>query len=105
MGTTRLIYLALLSAAPCAGLAEPTQAQGGWRQWEIRLRDGRRLQANPLGAPDNAHLSLSVGGYDRGDGRIARSVVHVVAALPLPDSLPAAPAVASCEDAIVRRDG
>ena len=105
MRSANLISLAVLSAALCAGLASASPAQGGWRQWEIRLRDGRRLQANPLGAPDDAHLSLSVGGYDSRDGRIARSVVHVVAALPLPDSLPAAPAVASCEDAIVRRDG
>jgi hypothetical protein len=105
MRSANLISLAVLSAALCAGLAEASRAQGGWRQWEIRLRDGRRLQANPLGAPDDAHLSLSVGGYDSRDGRIARSVVHVVAALPLPDSLPAAPVVASCEDAIVRRDG
>ena len=68
------------------------------------MHDGRRLEANPLGAPDDAHLSLSVGAYD-GRGRLARSLVHIVAALPLPDSLHAAPAVASCEDAIVRRDG
>src|SRR5688500_2721486 len=105
MRSANLISLSVLSAALCAGLASASPAQGGWRQWEIRLRDGRRLPANPLGAPDDAHLSLSVGGYDRRDGRIARSVVHVVAALPLPDSLPAAPVVASCEDAIVRRDG
>lgn len=105
MRTTRLISLALLIVALCAGLAEPSSAQGGWRQWEIRLRDGKRLEANPLGAPDNSHLSLSVGGYDRRDGRIARSGVHVVAALPLTDSLPVPPAAGSCDDAIVRRDG
>ena len=105
MHTMRSISLPLLIAALCAGLAESSSAQGGWRQWEIRLRDGKRLEANPLGAPDNSHLSLSVGGYDRRDGRIARSGVHVVAALPLTDSLPVPPAAASCDDAIVRRDG
>jgi hypothetical protein len=98
------IAVPLLVVALCAGLASASPGQGGWRQWEVRLRDGRRLEANPLGAPDDAHLSLSVGAYE-GRGRLARSLVRVVAALPLPDSLPAAPAVTSCEDAIVRRDG
>ena len=100
----RPIALSLLVVALSGGLASAMPAQGGWRQWEVRLRDGRRLEANPLGAPDDAHLSLSVGAYD-GRGRLARSLVQVVAALPLPDSLREAPAIASCEDAIVRRNG
>jgi hypothetical protein len=104
MRIANLISLSLLSGALCAGLADASLAQGGWRQWEVRLRDGRRLEANPLGAPDDAHLSLSVGAYDGRGGRIARSLVDVVAVLPAPDSLSAAP-VGSCEDAIVRRDG
>jgi len=104
MRIANLISPSLLTAALCAGLASASPAQGGWRQWEVRLRDGRRLEANPLGAPDDAHLSLSVGAYDGRAGRIARSSVDLVAALPVPDSLSAAP-VASCEDAIVRRDG
>jgi hypothetical protein len=105
MRATRLISLSLLSAALCAGLTSPSSAQGGWRQWEVRLRDGRRLEANPLGAPDDAHLSLSVGAYEGTERRIARDLVRVVAALPVPHSLPEAPVVASCEDAIVLRDG
>ena len=105
MRSANLISLSVLSAALCAGLAEASPAQGGWRQWEIRLRDGRRLEANPLGAPDDGHLSFSVAAYEGRERRIARSLVHVIAALPLPDSLPAAPVVALCEDAIVRRDG
>ena len=104
MRVTNLISASLLSAGLSTGVAEASLAQGGWRQWEIRLHDGRRLEANPLGAPDDAHLSLSVGAYDGRGGRIARSLVDVVAALPVPDSLSAAP-VASCEDAIVRRNG
>lgn len=99
------IAFPLLIAVFCAGFAEASPAQGGWRQWEVRLSDGQRLEANPLGAPDEAHLSLSVGAFDGREGRIARSRVHVVAALPLRDSLPVATVVASCEDAIVRRDG
>jgi hypothetical protein len=104
MRIAKLISVSLLSTVLGAGLAEPTLAQGGWRQWEVRLRDGRRLEANPLGAPDDTHLSLSVGAYDRREGRIARSLVDVVAALPPSDSASAAP-VGSCDDAIVRRDG
>jgi hypothetical protein len=104
MCTTRPIAVLLLIAALCAGFAEASLAQGGWRQWEVRLSDGQRLEANPLGAPDDAHLSLSVGAYDGRDRRIARSRVHVIAALPHPDSLPGA-TIVSCEDAIVRRDG
>jgi hypothetical protein len=99
------IAFLLLVAALCAGLASPSPAQGGWRQWEVRLVDGRRLEANPLGAPDDAHLSLSVGAYDGREGRIARRLVGVVTALPVPDSLAETPVTASCEDAIVLRDG
>lgn len=96
---------ALLVAALCAGLPSTSPAQGGWRQWDVRLRDGRQLEANPLGAPDDRHLSLSVSGYEGRELRIARSLVDVVAAQPLAgESLPAVP-VALCEDAIVRRDG
>jgi len=97
----------LLAAAFClAGLASPAQPQGGWRQWEVRLRDGTRLEANPLGAPDDAHFSLSVGAYDKRQYRIARTTVRVVAAKPLPgESLPPVPTAASCDDAIVLRDG
>ena len=107
MLSTKPFALPLLAAAFCAaGLAEAGPAQGGWRQWEVRLRDGTRLEANPLGAPNDGHLSLSVGAYDQREHRIARSLVRVIAAQPLPgDSLPALPAVAPCEDAIVRRDG
>jgi len=106
MRTAHLTTLPLLTAVLCAGLASASPAQGGWRQWEVRLHDGRRLEANPLGAPDGANLSLSVAAYDGRERRLARSLVHVVAARPAAgDSLPNAPLVASCDDAIVRRDG
>jgi hypothetical protein len=105
MHTTKSIALSLLTAALCAGLPSTSPAQGGWRQWDVRLRDGRQLEANPLGAPDDRNLSLSVAGYEGRELRIARTLVDVVAAQPLPgESLPAVP-VALCEDAIVRRDG
>jgi len=106
MRSANLIALPLLTAALCTGLASASPAQGGWRQWDVQLHDGRRLEANPLGAPDDAHLSLSVAGYDGRERRVARKRVHYVAARPTAgDSLPNAPSVASCQDAIVRRDG
>jgi len=104
---TKSVALPLLAAAfCCAGNVQASPMQGGWRQWEVRLRDGRRLEANPLGAPDDGHLSLSVGAYERREHRIARAAVRVVAALPVPgNALPAMPDLALCEDVIVRRDG
>jgi hypothetical protein len=106
MYRTRLITLPLLAAICCAGFAQASPAQGGWRQWELRLRDGRRLEANPLGAPNDGSFSLSAGAYERREQRIARTLVRVVAAQPLRgEVLPALPAATFCEDAIVRRDG
>ena len=35
-----------------AVFAISAQAQGGWRQWEIHMRDGSTLEANPLGMRD-----------------------------------------------------
>ena len=106
LGTNSIALPLLAAAFCCAGQREASPMQGGWRQWEVRLRDGRRLEANPLGAPDDAHLSLSVGAYERREHRIARVAVRAVAALPVPgDSLPAMPDLALCDDVIVRRDG
>jgi len=96
----------LLAAALCAGLASASPAQGGWRQWDLRLRDGRRVEANPLGAPDDAHLSTSVAAYDGRERPLPRSRVRLLAAQATPfDSLPPAPRGETCEDAIIRRDG
>lgn len=106
MRSINSITRSLVTAVLCAGLPSASPAQGGWRQWDVRLHDGRRLEANPLGAPDDRHLSLSVAGYEGRELRISRGLVHVVAAQPLPgESLPAVPPVALCEDAIVLRDG
>ena len=106
MSTARLLTIPLLAAALCAALPAEGAAQGGWRQWDIHLRDGRRLEANPLGAPDDGQLSLSVAGFVEREDQVARARVRVVAAQPAPgDSLPPLPVGAACTDAIVRRDG
>ena len=106
MRSTKRIALPLLIAALCAGLASASPAQGGWRSWDVHLHDGRTLEANPLGAPDDRHLSLSVAVQEGRERRVARKLVHIIAAQPRSgESLPAMPAVAVCEDAIVLRDG
>lgn len=96
------------------GLASSGAAQGGWRQWDIHLRDGRRVEANPLGAPDDDHIAISVGGMVRHDLTFTRSQIDYIAAQVTmgPDreplvgmSLPPKPTGRACEDLIVYRDG
>lgn len=96
----RLLLAAVLlgvAAAPCA-------AQGGWRQWNVLLRDGSRVEANPLGAPDDEHISLSVGAFQGREPSVPRSRVDYVAAMP-GDTLLSPPTDSVREDLIVWRDG
>jgi hypothetical protein len=93
----------LLVAAACAGLASTSAAQGGWRQWDVRLRDGTHVEANPLGAPNDSTIAISVGGYEGHDRTVPRRrVAYLAARAP---SLPPAPARSVCGDAVVRLDG
>src|SRR6185503_11399147 len=55
-------------------------AQGGWRQWDVVLRNGNRLVANPLGAPDTLSFSRSVGGFETKEDVIPRRRVDYLAA-------------------------
>ena len=59
MRMTNLISASLMSAALCAGVAEASLTQGGWRQWEVRLRwrDG----ATTVGRITLAHVRWSEG--------------------------------------------
>ena len=103
------LLAALVALAPSRA-----QAQGGWAQWDILLRDGTRVEANPLGAPDDEHFSISVGGLEGRDVTLLRPLVDYIAAQttvgsrrePIPGAkLPALPAARACEDVLVRRDG
>ena len=105
----RLVALVALVA-----FAPSVRAQGGWAQWDVRLRDGTRVEANPLGAPDSEHFSVSVGGFEGKDVTILRALVDYIAAQttvgsrrePIPGAtLPALPPARACEDVLVRRDG
>jgi hypothetical protein len=100
----------------CVALPLPLAAQGGWRAWDLYLRDGTRLEANPLGAPDNDRLAISVGGMEEQgrDRTIARRRIALIAAPttvgsrrePIPGvTLPPRPTGRSCEDVVVLRDG
>ena len=98
----------------CVALPLPLAAQGGWRAWDLYLRDGSRIEANPLGAPDDAHLAISVGGMEGHDTTIARKRITFIAAQttvgprrePIPGAtLPAKPSGRTCEDIIVFLDG
>jgi hypothetical protein len=104
----------LIAAVIWTTFATAAPAQGGWRQWDIQLRDGKRVVANPLGAPDDGHLSVSVGGFEGHDSTIARSRIDYIAAQPtvgpsrepVSDTAhPPLPNRRSCNDVIVRRDG
>ena len=106
------VRLAVLAAL--AAIAPSARAQGGWAQWDVRLRDGTRVEANPLGAPDSAHFSVSVGGFEGKDVTILRALVDYIGAQttvgsrrePIPGvKLPALPPARACEDVLVRRDG
>lgn len=100
----------------CVVLPVPLAAQGGWRAWDIYLHSGVHLEANPLGAPDDNRIAISVGGMEeRGHDRtIARRHITLIAAQTtfgprreaIPgDTLPPRPTGRTCEDVIVLRDG
>jgi hypothetical protein len=102
------------ATALLAGLASPSAAQGGWAQWDVLLRDGTRVVANPLGAPDDGRVSLSVDAFECGEFAIPRSRIDYIAARatvgPADESssgttLLPAPRRAVRDDVIVRRDG
>jgi hypothetical protein len=106
----------LAAVSLCAASPLPLAAQGGWRAWDLYLRDGARLEANPLGAPNDTRLAISVGGMEAGghDRTIARRRIALIAAQttvgsrrePIPgDTLPSRPTGRACEDVIVLRNG
>jgi hypothetical protein len=111
----RLLGVELFAAISlCVALQQPLSAQGGWRAWDLYLRDGSRIEANPLGAPDDTRLAISVGGMEGPDKTIARRRIAIIAAQttvgprrePIPGAtLPPRPTGRACEDVIVRRDG
>jgi hypothetical protein len=81
MRIANLMSLSLLSAVLSTGVAEASLAQGGWRQWEVRLRwrDG----ATTVGRITLAHVRWSEGVVvQRGDTVDLRDVAYLVFAPP-----------------------
>jgi hypothetical protein len=102
-----LIRTGLTLAIASVLLARVAAAQGGWRQWDIYLRDGTHVEANPLGAPDDTVLATSVGGNG-----IHRGLIDYIAAqtvklqTPLRNAaLPPLPKAHCRLDVVVRLDG
>ena len=87
----------LLAVFLCAAV---NSGQGGWRQWEIHLRDGTMVEANPLGMNDKATFTRSMSKTENG---IERSTIAYLAAGRR--ELPALPTEKFKEDVIVMLDG
>ena len=111
MHTVRIF---VVIAALCAGsLAPRAAAQGGWRQWDIRLTDGRHREANPLGALDDEHVRFYMGEGTSADSTIRRAHIDYIAAIHGPLALrdagvremPPAPTGRVEQDVVVRLDG
>jgi len=69
----RSLGVELLAAISlCAAVPLPLAAQGGWRSWDLVMRDGTRIEADPLAAPDDAHLAISVGGSGHKSLKVGR---------------------------------
>ncbi len=91
----------------------PLAAQGGWSAWDLFLRNGTRIEAHTLGAPDDKRLAISVGGMEGHDSTIARGRIALVAAQTTVgsrreatgDTLPPRPTGRACKDVIVLRNG
>jgi len=75
-------------------------AQGGWRQWDIHLRDGTTISANPLGINKKGMFTRSMSSTESG---IERSRIAYLAAGRR--ELPGLPSEKFKEDVIVMLDG
>jgi hypothetical protein len=67
MSTKRILML-LLALCTAASVHHQASAQGGWRQWDIYMLDGSRVEANPLGMRDDGRFTRSMGnepGFER----------------------------------------
>ena len=97
------ISLVLLTLCLAGAYQLQASAQGGWRQWDIYLHDGSRIEANPLGLTDDGRLTRSLrSDASPGEG-IERSKIRYLAARWR--NLPPVPAGVHGQDLVVLLDG
>lgn len=85
----------------CAGIFHSNvSAQGGWRQWDIHLLDGSRVQANPLQMSKDGRFTRSMNDKEVG---IERSKISYIAAVT--NTLPPFPEGKFKKDLIIMLDG
>jgi hypothetical protein len=79
-------------------LGSDVSAQGGWRQWNIFLRDGSKIVASPLAVNEKGHIT-----YSMGNAPVERSKISYIAASA--GDLPPAPDGKYDKDLVVKTDG
>jgi len=55
------VFAVILVFAGLGILHAPASAQGGWRQWNVFMRDGTRIEANPLGMNEAGQFTRGMG--------------------------------------------
>jgi hypothetical protein len=95
----RIILTAVLTGWVMCFCQSPVFAQGGWRQWDIYLLDGSRVEANPLGMTKNGRFTLSMGK----ESGLERSKISYIAAGRR--TLPSAPSGDYKQDLVIMVDG
>ena len=93
------ILLLLLVVLGIGVFQSQTSAQGGWRQWDLYLLDGSKVQANPLALKDG-RFTRSMSKDEVG---IDRSKISYIAAVA--NSLPPVPTGKFNKDLIVLLNG
>jgi hypothetical protein len=81
-------------------MSSEVHAQGGWRQWEIKLLDGTSVEGNPLQMREDGRFTRSM---DPKEGGYSRSSIDYLAAST--NRLPTAPTGSFKQDLIVMLDG
>lgn len=97
---TKLILNSLLALSVVCFFQLEASAQGGWRQWNVYLRDGAQLEANPLGMNSAGRFTR---GMDPKDPGIERSKISYLALART--TLPPAPEGEFDKDLVVLLDG
>lgn len=94
------IWIACLVLLVVVVFHAQASAQGGWRQWEIRMLDGTKVEANPLQMRANGQLTRSM---DPNEPGFDRSKIDYLAAST--KTLPPLPEGLFKEDLVVMLDG